>query len=262
MCTLIVALGVWPELPLVVAANRDESLTRPTAEPRLWPAGEVAARRVLAPRDLLAGGTWLGLNDAGLFVGITNRRSLVVDESRRSRGELVFAALGAEDHQAARARILERDPRDYNPFHLLFADRSGAAVVWGDGERFHELALGPGVHWLTERSFGAAESQRHALLAKLAQRLPAGPPPTVEGWRSILADHRPYQPPGERPPPGSVGLDALCVHAEPLDYGTRSSTLVMLGREHGEVRFLHASGRPCEAAFVEYDEAARALSAG
>ncbi|HLT35932.1 MAG TPA: NRDE family protein, partial [Enhygromyxa sp.] len=94
MCTIIAALQVWPGRPLVVAANRDEALDRPAIDPRVWAPGEVAARRVLAPRDLRAGGTWLGVNDAGLFVGITNRRA-IPDPRRRSRGELVFEALGA-----------------------------------------------------------------------------------------------------------------------------------------------------------------------
>jgi hypothetical protein len=53
----------------------------------------------------------------------------------------------------------------------------------------------------------------------------------------------------------------MCVHARPLNYGTRSSTLIELGRERGEVRFLHSSGRPCETPFVEYGEAAAALVA-
>src|SRR5690349_17969999 len=108
MCTILAALGVWEETPLVIAANRDEALDRPASEPRVWPAGEVADRVVLAPRDLRAGGTWLGLNDAGLFVGITNRRA-PADPTRRSRGDIVFEALGAADHRDARARVLALD---------------------------------------------------------------------------------------------------------------------------------------------------------
>src|SRR5690606_4845508 len=168
MCTIIAALQVWPGRPLVVAANRDEALDRPAIDPRVWPAGEVAARPVLAPRDVRAGGTWLGINDAGLFVGITNRRA-IPDPRRRSRGEPVFEALGAADHRAARDRIARLAARDYNPFHLLLADRGGGSAIWSDGERLHELELPPGVHWITERSFGAAASERHTILAQRAE---------------------------------------------------------------------------------------------
>jgi uncharacterized protein with NRDE domain len=293
MCTIIVAFGVWPEAPLVIAANRDEALDRPASDPQAWPAGEVAERSVLAPRDLKAGGTWLGLNDRELFVGITNRRTLGEgrafaserkaggvrarrgrkadareDGSRRSRGELVFRALGAADHEHARRRIRELDARDYNPFHLLLADRDGAVVVWGDGRELHEQVFGPGVHWVTERSFGAADSERHVLLERVGAELAAGPRPDAERWRSILADHGPRYAADEQPGRLAVGFDAMCVHARPLNYGTRCSTLVELGREPGAGRFLHAPGRPCATAFVDHGAAlgrvlgARAMDEG
>jgi uncharacterized protein with NRDE domain len=251
MCTILAAVGVWPETPLVIAANRDEALDRPASGPQLWQPGEVAARAVFAPRDLQAGGTWLGLNDAGLFVGITNRRA-PADPSRRSRGEVVFAALGAADHARARARMLELEARAYNPFHLLLADRDGAVIIWSDGEHLHEQTLAPGVHWLTERSFGAGDSRRHEFLAELVTTIASGPAPDPARWRSILADHRPHHA-GERE--GLIGLDSMCVHARPLNYGTRSSTLIELGRERGQVRFMHAQGRPCETAFMDYGQA-------
>ncbi len=70
MCTLLVATRRWPGTPLLIAANRDEHLQRPAAPPS---SRRVGSRRIFAPTDLRAGGTWMGLNDAGLFVAITNR---------------------------------------------------------------------------------------------------------------------------------------------------------------------------------------------
>jgi uncharacterized protein with NRDE domain len=256
MCTIIAAVQMWPGRPLVIAANRDEALNRPATEPRVWAAGEVADRRVLAPRDV-RGGTWLGVNDAGLFVGITNRRAHT-DSDRRSRGELVLEALGAEHHEAARARITKLSARDYNPFPLLLADRHGASVVWSDGERLHELELARGIHWITERSFGPALSGRHELLTRHAERLAAGPAPDLEGWRSILADHGPHG----RPGPLAIRVDSVCVHARPVNYGTRSSTVLELGDGRDELRFFHAAGRPCDRPLVELGaDAARLLAA-
>ncbi|MFV8753397.1 NRDE family protein [Nannocystaceae bacterium ST9] len=261
MCTIVVALAVWPDSPLVIAANRDELLARPAESPRLRAAGELAVRAVLAPRDELAGGTWLGLSERELFVGITNRRSGPAKRELRSRGELVTGALGIGDRAGARAWVEGLEPSHYNPFHLLLADRFGAEVLWSEGRRLTRVDLEPGIHWLTERSFDAGPSQRHALLAEHGRALLTGPEPNLARWRAILADHRPHAEPGQRPPDDRVGFDSMCVHAMPVGYGTRSSTLVRLGRSVGDVEFHHAPGRPCETAFVDHSDAARRLLA-
>ena len=69
MCLLIVVRGRFAGHPIVVAGNRDERRDRKASPPGLW-VGE--RRRVLSPRDRVAGGTWLGVNDLGAFAGLTN----------------------------------------------------------------------------------------------------------------------------------------------------------------------------------------------
>lgn len=171
----------------------------------------------------------------------------------------MFEALGAGDAREAGARIAGLDARDYNPFHLLFADRDGALVIWSDGQALHELALAPGIHWITERSFGAAASERHAILEQWAAQVASGPAPALHDWRSLLADHRPHQLDGRKPDNATVGFDSLCVHADPFNYGTRSSTLLELGEEPGSLRFFYGSGRPCEEPLVEVADAVEGL---
>jgi uncharacterized protein with NRDE domain len=83
MCVLALLLG----RELRVAANRDEFYGRPAAPPAEVEPG------ILAGRDLLAGGTWLGLNRRGLFVAVTNRRTPVRTPESRSRGLLALEAL-------------------------------------------------------------------------------------------------------------------------------------------------------------------------
>src|SRR5215831_485545 len=82
MCTLAAYVRVAPEIPLLIAANRDEYLDRPSAEP-----GLIAYEpRVFAGQDLSAGGTWFGVNQHGMVVGLLNRRqSDGADATRRSR---------------------------------------------------------------------------------------------------------------------------------------------------------------------------------
>ena len=70
MCTLAVALGADRRWPVVVAANRDERLGRPSEG---WALRDGAGGpRYAAPRDAEAGGTWIGVAQTGLLVGITN----------------------------------------------------------------------------------------------------------------------------------------------------------------------------------------------
>src|SRR5579871_991767 len=96
MCTLVVALGQFPGFPLVVAANRDEKLDRPATPPRIWPGAEP----FIAPRDEVAGGSWLGFNRHGVFVGITNRFGVPPDPTKKSRGQIVIDALSAPSARA------------------------------------------------------------------------------------------------------------------------------------------------------------------
>ena len=99
MCTLVLVVPS-PGGVLQVAANRDEFLARPATPP-----APSADGRWLAPRDLQAGGSWLGVNAAGLFVGVTNRSAGPRDGARRSRGLLVLEALESADAAALHRRL-------------------------------------------------------------------------------------------------------------------------------------------------------------
>lgn len=249
MCTLVVAVSVWGSAPLVVAANRDEQLARPAAPPSWWRRDDEPM--IFAPRDLLAGGTWLGVRGAkrvrgAMFVGITNRFTGVVPPAGpRSRGELVLDALAEESVEAAAERIAGLDPGMHNPFHLVIADREGARLVWNDGARHHLEVLGAGMHVITERSRGAAPTERDGLLRRRLEERRWGSEPGIEEWRGLLAEH------------AAATLEGPCVHADDRGYGTRSSTVVRLPVEGG-IGVWHADGRPCVTSYVELSEQAGA----
>ena len=63
MCLIVLALGVHPRLPLVIAANRDEFLARPTAAAAVW----TDLPQIIGGRDLEKGGTWLATSTLGAF---------------------------------------------------------------------------------------------------------------------------------------------------------------------------------------------------
>ena len=97
MCLVAIAVDAHPRIALVLAANRDEYHARPAA-PAAW-GREGAFRDILAGRDLVAGGTWLGVRRDGRFALVTNvRDGKAQDPAARSRGELPLLALHARSH--------------------------------------------------------------------------------------------------------------------------------------------------------------------
>ena len=63
MCLIAFALNTHPDWPLLIAANRDEFLDRPTAPLHRWLLDD--GTEVVGGRDLRDGGTWLGLSPQG-----------------------------------------------------------------------------------------------------------------------------------------------------------------------------------------------------
>ncbi len=103
MCLLVLCSRIVPDAPLVLGANREEAYARIGEPPQVLPG----MLRVVAGRDPTAGGTWLGLNERGVLVAVTNRFKSHVHPMPRSRGLLVrdlleCASAGAAVDRAAR----------------------------------------------------------------------------------------------------------------------------------------------------------------
>lgn len=233
MCTLIVLHRCFAEAPLVLAANRDEFLDRPSEKPALRQWG---GRTVLAPRDLRAGGTWLGLSDAGVFAAVTNRPCPSPDASLRSRGLVVLDAL-CEPSAAEAISALETSPeRAYNPFNFFVSDGDEAFAATYEG-RLRAARLDPGPHVIGNADPDDRSVPKIARLLARAERIAAG---GLDAALDALAEVcRSHEGDGARGP-----LDDTCIHAG--GYGTRSSTLVRLGPDASRDEFHHAEGPPCQ----------------
>src|SRR5579864_5859968 len=131
MCTLAILRRPEHDWPVVIAANRDEMIDRPAKPPaRHWPD----RAEVVAGLDLLAGGSWLGINDWGVAAAVLNRTgSLGPAEGLRSRGELVLEALDHADAVAAATALGDLDPAAYRSFNLIVADNRDAFWLRHDG---------------------------------------------------------------------------------------------------------------------------------
>ncbi len=245
MCTLVAIHRRVPGAPLVVAANRDEYFDRPSEPPALrsTPCGPV-----VAPRDLRAGGTWMGLNGFGVFAAVTNRRSKSIDPSRRSRGLVVMDLLTAASATQA-AALLESLPEGaYNSFNALVVDAERIfCLVYQETPRL--VDLGPGVHVIGNADPNAPDVPKLARVRERAQKASGLPRERV---LAELAEACREHDAGGSP------LDDTCVHAE--GYGTRSSALLLLAESDEESRLLFADGPPCRNEYRDFTPLLRELS--
>ncbi len=265
MCTLVAIAGLCPDVPLAVAANRDELYARAAAPP-----GVLATEpRIVGGRDLTKGGTWLGVTAQGFFVAVTNQRSwAAVEPGRRSRGELVLDLLRTASPAATIAELERIDARAYAPFDLLFGDAGSLHVAYArDGRAAVAVEpLGPGVWVLNNDTIGSRDfpkaSRASRLVEPYARRRWAELLPGIE---SMLGDHE-LPPPIEVPPPDAGAplsreqlraLQALCVHAPA--YGTRSATILGLG-PGCVLHYRFADGPPCTTRFEDVTSVAMPAS--
>jgi len=238
VCTLIALHRCVPGAPLVIAANRDEFLDRPSQGPALRGG-------IVSPRDVRAGGTWLGLNRTGVFAAVTNRRCPKPDPNRRSRGLLVLDALRQASADSARELLEHLEPEAYNPFNLFVADRTTCLLVTYDGEG-HCIELSPGPHVVGNTDPAAARSAKLAALDRQAAVAAAGDS-VLEDLAAICRGHA----------ANGDSLSGACVHAG--HYGTRSSVLLSLADEEEASCLRYADGPPCCTAYEDFTPLLRDL---
>src|SRR5260370_34299913 len=89
MCLLALFFRVVEDAPLILGADREEFYARGGEPPQLLD-GPV---RAVAGVDPTAGGTWFGVNQHGVVVGLTNRIKSQPPHQPMSRGLLVLDLL-------------------------------------------------------------------------------------------------------------------------------------------------------------------------
>ena len=250
MCTLTLGWHVFDDAPVVVAANRDERLGRPSEPPTVIEADP----SVLAPRDTEAGGTWIGHNEHGVLAAITNRWVDVPGGGERSRGLLVRDVLGAVSTHEARGIVDDAVASNtYDGFNLVIAERGGPTTPGDPAAMYFEWdgdlrvrRLDPGIHVVVNVGIDGeyfdperdpdrgAEQAGNA--TRLRDALTLDAEESVSGWRSRAAD--------------ALGNHeyGVCVHEPDRGFGTRSSSLFSLYAD-GTAAVRFADGPPCETAF-------------
>lgn len=235
---LVVARRVHPRYPLIVVANRDEDLARPTEPLHEWTVEHDGVADVVAGRDATAGGTWMALATGGRFAAVTNvREPGPAIPAPASRGELPVGALTGPVPVTEFAHHVVADLDRYGGVNLLAGDLDR---MWWASNRSTRgpVALGTGVHGLSNASLdtpwpkvvGAVRDVRTLVGTDVMED-----PDWSGALLDVLADRRPAAP-WKMPRTGvplahEWRLSARFVRIG-RRYGTRSTTAVRVD-QHG-----------------------------
>ncbi|QTC00645.1 NRDE family protein [Alcaligenes sp. SORT26] len=238
MCIAYIAVGVNADWPLIIAANRDEYHARPSQAAKPWQDEP----DILAGRDLLAGGTWLGLTqNRGRLALLTNYREIPGSKTgqQRSRGELIPQFLRDE-----------RSPKDYlEQLALQGADYAGFnlfVLQWPTGDqplrlgyysnRHHDGSphiLEPGVHVLSNAWLNTPWPKSLFLKETLQAQHFDGSEPAFESLFQGLRNQE-VAPDTDLPKTG-LSLEHERLLSSPFivspDYGTRCTTVIAINQQ-------------------------------
>jgi uncharacterized protein with NRDE domain len=209
MCIVAIAFGTHPRWRLIVAANRDELHQRPSEDLKAWATEPV----VIAGRDALAGGTWLGVTEAGRFAAVSNvRRVDPAPPAGLSRGKLVTEYLLQSTLPADGAAQL------FNPFNMITVG-AGEAEFLSNRPEVRRAKVGAGIHGFSNGGFDDEWPKTRRLKEELRIRLSDETMEPIGLFEALYADATSDAGP-------SVLEEAIFVRN--TVYGTRCSTIVAI----------------------------------
>jgi uncharacterized protein with NRDE domain len=242
MCLLALFYRAVEDAAVIVGANREEAYARGGEPPQLLDG----PCRAIGGIDPVARGTWLGLNQHGVLVAITNRpksNSTAV----RSRGLLVRDLLGQRTaRDAAALAIKELDGSRYAGCNILSVDKESASVIHA-GDWLRVRPLPPGIHALTSSDLDDTGDRRIAhTLGWLGRRSYANAEECALALKELCSEK-------------GNGHPALCLHG--ALGGTVSSSIVIVRSPLSASCYLHAQGAPDQVPFASYSHLLGELTA-
>lgn len=230
MCIAYLSLGVNPDWPVFIAANRDEFHARPALPARPWPE----APHIWAGRDLTAGGTWLGLTQSGRWALLTNFRAPGTHrDDALSRGELVSTFLLEEMSAEAYVKSVHARAQQFNGFNLIVGEGLQAWYIGNHPACTGPVSLGAGRYALSNHALDTPWPKVERLRTQLDELMPENSGLALEPIYATLRD-------GVQSDDSSLPRTGLPLETERLlssifivspDYGTRCSTIIAINSE-------------------------------
>ena len=219
MCIVAIAHRTSSRYPLIVAANRDERHARASAAAQWWDG----PGSLLAGRDLVAGGTWLGVTGSGRIAAVTNIFEPGFAAAERSRGALVVGFLRAASTPPEFAAAVAAQGLSYGPFNLLLGTVDELSFV---SNRNASATLAAGVHVFSNNAPGLQWAKVGALAEALEHSADGADP------RQFLIET--LSGPDAR---GPVERAAESLFVLGNEFGTRCTTVLTVDA-HGHARFI------------------------
>lgn len=231
MCLINFQFDDHPKYKLILAANRDEFYLRPTETAHFWNDEP----GLLAGRDLMQMGTWLGVTKTGRIAALTNFRDpSVPDADKISRGAIVrnFLASDMDPRQFMESLI----PEDYAGFNLLAGDAK--KLYYYNNIEPVVQRVDPGIHGLSNHFLDTPWPKVVKGNMYLERYISDTQEIRTEDLFAFLNDAE--QAAENALPDTGVGSEMERVLSSMFirtpEYGTRSSTVVLIGHD-GHVTF-------------------------
>jgi uncharacterized protein with NRDE domain len=228
MCLILFAYQVHPVYKLIVAANRDEFLQRPTAPAHYWEDHP----NILAGRDLEKMGTWMGVTTGGRFAALTNYRDpKEVTEGKQSRGELVADALNYKGNLKDYMRDLAGKKDLYPGYNLVAGEGTDLYYYSNRGQELQKLK--PGIYGVSNHLLNTEWPKVQKGKEGMSKIIKGQPEDMAEKLLALLQNAD--QATDERLPNTGVSLEwerrlsPLFITSE--NYGTRSSTILLMSEK-------------------------------
>ncbi len=236
MALIAIQYKLVPESPILVAANREERYNRLSNVPMI----QSGKPRVLCGIDREANGTWLGVNQNGLFVAVGNRKKEMPVFISRSRGLLCLDMLRTETATEARDLCMEEIATGkYHGANFICADsQTGWAIHAGDD--LNTVQLRDGLNIIADRDLNDPHDARVELAQRLFTLQTLDSPVKFLAIASKVFARAPAEP--ERP---------NCV-TRGSERGTVSSTLISLGDKPRDAIYQYAAGSPDQHKYEDF----------
>lgn len=235
------------EQPLLLIANRDEYYARPSVPLHAWSDSPINAGK-----DLQAGGTWLGITPSRRMAALTNVRDMRKQRADApSRGALVRNFLNSQASALHYLHSITATAAQFNPFNLLVYD--GQTLLGYESQGARIVVMRAGISAVSNAGFDTPWPKLTRLKTGLQQWVAQQATPQAPGHEALfdLLAHSQAAPDAHLPYTG-IPIErerALsCTFIRGSDYGTRASSLLMLGRNSARFteRSFDAQGRTGE----------------